>query len=78
MAGRTSCSKVTIDETGLPIAPADLRLPANFKGGAEPADVYRTLVTGLDGTPMPSYAQAIDDPHAMWDLVAFVRSLRRR
>lgn len=66
------------DETGLPIAPADLRLPVTFKGGAEPADVYRTLVTGLDGTPMPSYAQAIDDPRALWDLVAYVRSLRRR
>src|SRR2546429_285196 len=42
-------------EPGPPPRPADLRYPARFKSGAEPADVYRTLVTGLDGTPMLSY-----------------------
>ena len=67
-----------VDDDGLHIRPADLRFPARFKNGAEPADVYRTLVTGLDGTPMPSYAGAFDDPAALWDLVAYVRSLRRR
>jgi mono/diheme cytochrome c family protein len=66
------------DETGLAIRPADLRYPTRFKNGSEPADVYRTLVTGLDGTPMPSYAGAFDDTGALWDLVAYVRSLRRR
>jgi mono/diheme cytochrome c family protein len=66
------------DETGLPIRPADLRYPSRFENGAEPADVYRTLVTGLDGTPMPSYAGAFEDSGALWDLVAYVRSLRRR
>ena len=66
------------DDVGLPIRPADLRYPRRFKGGAAPEDLYRTLVTGLDGTPMPSYAAAIEDPHALWDLVAYVRSLKRR
>ena len=66
------------DETGLPISPADLRYPGRFENGAEPADVYRTLVTGLDGTPMPSYAAAFEDAGTLWDLVAYVRSLRRR
>jgi len=66
------------DETGLPIAPADFRFPGRFKNGAEPVDVYRTLVTGLDGTPMPSYATAFDDPRMLWDLVAYVASLARR
>ena len=66
------------DETGLPIRPADLRFPSRFENGGEPADVYRTLVTGLDGTPMPSYADAFEDRAALWDLVAYVRSLRRR
>jgi len=65
------------DADGLPIRPADLRYPTRFKGGAEPADVYRTLMTGLDGTPMPSYATAFDDPRAPWDLVAYIGSLRR-
>jgi len=39
--------------------------------------VYRTLVTGLDGTPMPSYADAFDDRGTLWDLVAYVGSLAR-
>jgi len=65
------------DETRLRIRPADLRHPARFKNGGEPADVYRTLVTGLDGTPMPSYADAFDDRSQLWDLVAYVRSLAR-
>src|SRR5439155_1527662 len=66
------------DSDGLPIRPADLRYPARFKGGAEPADLYRTLMSGLDGTPMPSYASAFDDARAPWDLVAYLGSLRRR
>ncbi|HZP41077.1 MAG TPA: cytochrome c [Candidatus Binatia bacterium] len=65
------------DETGLPIDAADLRFPARFKNGAAPEDVYRTLVTGLDGTPMPSYAGALEE-RQLWDLVAWVRSLARR
>ena len=65
------------DETGLRIRPADLRYPARFKNGAAPIDVYRTLVTGLDGTPMPSYAGAFEDPRTLWDLVAYVGSLAR-
>jgi mono/diheme cytochrome c family protein len=66
------------DDRGLPIRPADLRYPARFKNGSAPADVYRTLVTGLDGTPMPSYEGAFDDPRALADLVAYVGSLKRR
>ncbi len=65
------------DETGLPIRPADLRYPARFKNGAQAIDVYRTLVTGLDGTPMPSYAGVFEDPGTLWDLVAYVGSLAR-
>jgi len=65
------------DETGLRIRPADLRYPARFKNGAQAIDVYRTLVTGLDGTPMPSYAEAFEDPGSLWDLVAYIGSLAR-
>jgi cytochrome c oxidase cbb3-type subunit 2 len=46
-----------------------------FRGGGEPRDLYYRFVTGLDGTPMPSYADAVkgDD---RWALVAYVMSLR--
>lgn len=60
----------------LPIAAADLRKPARFKNGSSAPDVYRTLLTGLDGTPMPSYADSVE-PEQMWDLVYYVLSLSR-
>ena len=75
--GNGASAKQLKDETGLKILPADLRFPSRFKNGAAPADVYRTLVTGLDGTPMPSYADALEQPQ-LWDLVAYVASLKRR
>jgi mono/diheme cytochrome c family protein len=67
------------DTTGLPIWPADLAHPSWFKGGSAPADVYRTLVTGMDGTPMPGYADVFVDlpPERPWQLIAFIASLSR-
>jgi cytochrome c oxidase cbb3-type subunit I/II len=62
------------DNTGLPISPADLTLPLRFKNGARPQDVYRTLMTGLIGTPMPSYADALE-PEQAWDVIFYVLSL---
>jgi cytochrome c oxidase cbb3-type subunit 2 len=57
----------------LRIKPADLtRRP--LKGGAAPHDLYRTLITGLDGTPMPSYEYALD-AEEFWPLVFFLESL---
>lgn len=44
-----------------------------FKRGDDPADLYRTIVTGLDGTAMPAFSA---DSTALWDLVAYVRTLR--
>jgi mono/diheme cytochrome c family protein len=76
--GNGPSAKELRDDRGLAIRPTDLRYPGRFKNGSDPADVYRTLVTGLDGTPMPSYADAFDDPRALADLVAYVRSLERR
>ena len=48
-----------------------------FKGGDRPVDIYRTFMTGLDGTPMPSYADSIPDEAERWALVFYVMSLRR-
>jgi len=31
----------------------------NYKVGSSPSDIYRTLVTGLDGTPMPAFEASI-------------------
>jgi cytochrome c oxidase cbb3-type subunit 2 len=62
--------------------------PFNFtkgslKSGAEPVDVYRTFMTGLNGTAMPSYGDIFGDPDGesiregdAWNLVAYILSLR--
>lgn len=48
-----------------------------YKGGSSPEDVYRTFVTGLDGTPMPSYGDSLPKEEDRWALVHYVRSLSR-
>lgn len=48
-----------------------------YKGGTRAVDVYRTFMTGLDGTPMPSYAPSLPQQSDRWALVHYVRSLSR-
>jgi len=47
------------DKWNRPIRPANLTRPHAYKGGFTPSDVYRTIATGLDGTPMSSYAKTV-------------------
>lgn len=57
----------------LKVKPADLtRRP--FKSGSTPGEIFRTLITGLDGTPMPSYHLVLDDAE-IWDLAYYVESI---
>src|SRR6201997_5097193 len=48
---------------------------SRFKCGVTNQDVYRIFMTGLDGTPMPSFADVIQ-PNDAWDLVHFLRTLQ--
>lgn len=42
-------------------------------GGQDPEDIYRRIYAGINGTPMPSFAQALaSEPDTIWDLVAYV------
>jgi mono/diheme cytochrome c family protein len=47
-----------------------------YRCGSSSPDVYRTFYTGMDGTPMPSYAGTVR-PEDRWPLVHFVKSLHR-
>ncbi len=47
-----------------------------LKGGSSPANIYRTFVTGLDGTPMPSYEDSLNEQDR-WDLVSFCMQLMK-
>lgn len=48
------------DDLGFPIVPADLT-SGQFKSGTAVEDIFRTISTGLSGTPMPSYRDAFAD-----------------
>ncbi len=60
------------DEEGYPTRPRDLTLGV-FKGSPDAGDLYRRLVAGIPGSPMPASDWAYGDD--AWHLVHFVRSL---
>lgn len=62
------------DHWGEPIRAADLTKRWTFRNGKTRQDIYRTFTTGLDGSPMPSYAI---EPENQWALVDYVYSLSR-
>jgi cytochrome c oxidase cbb3-type subunit 2 len=63
------------DDWGYPAPPHDFtRGP--LKVGDAPEDLYQAFMTGLNGSPMPSFADSIS-PQDAWALVAFVRTLRK-
>jgi cytochrome c oxidase cbb3-type subunit I/II len=64
------------DDWGNPISPSDLTLKP-FKSGTDPEDLYRTLSTGLNGTPMPSYADALSG-NERWAVVSYILSIATR
>ena len=61
------------DDFGYPIRPADLT-SGQFKSGPSVKDIFRTVTTGLSGTPMPSYGDAFSEED-LWALAYFVVSL---
>jgi mono/diheme cytochrome c family protein len=48
---------------------------SRFKCGSTNEDIYKIFMTGVDGTPMPSFADVIQ-PNDAWDLVHFLRTLQ--
>jgi len=63
------------DDKGLPIPPYDFTTATKFKCGESDEDLYRVLMTGLDGSPMPSFSNSLK-PEQAWDLIHYVRTLR--
>jgi mono/diheme cytochrome c family protein len=62
------------DDLGRPIAPYNFHEGSRPKCGDTDRDIYRIFMTGLDGTPMPSFADNIK-PDEAWDLVFYLRTL---
>lgn len=63
-----------VDTDNQPLSPANLRLPY-IKSGRRAEDVYKAILTGLDGTPMPAF-DGIYAENQIWDLVAYIFFLR--
>jgi len=63
------------DSKDRPIVPYDFSQGGRFKCGVSDEDLYRIFMTGLDGTPMPSFADNVK-PDEAWDLVFYLRTLQ--
>jgi cytochrome c oxidase cbb3-type subunit 2 len=77
-----SAATIAPDAWGNPQHPFDFT-KGRLKSGSGPEDVYRTFMTGLNGTAMPSYYSIFAEPDGetilegdAWNLVAYILSLR--
>ena len=61
------------DDLKFPIRPTDFTR-GQLKGGSTVRDVFRTMTLGLDGTPMPSFADSMSDEER-WAISYYVLSL---
>ena len=72
--GNGQSAPTLLDDWGKHIRPADLTERWTFRGGPTKADIFRTFSTGLNGTPMPSYADVLQEEDR-WHLVNYIYSL---
>jgi len=77
-----SAAKLDPDVWGNKQKPFDFT-GGRLKSGPSPKDVYRTFMTGVGGTAMPSYADIFGEPDGenikegdAWNLASYVLSLR--
>jgi mono/diheme cytochrome c family protein len=63
------------DSNDQPIRPYNFAVGSRFKCGVTNQDLYKIFITGLDGTPMPSFADVVK-PEEAWDLVHYLRTLQ--
>ncbi len=79
--GRGNGNLTQKDDWGFPIFPADLAKPWNLRGNRRdpynPRNIFREISTGLNGTPMPSFADELT-PEERWHVANFVMSLSQK
>ena len=63
------------DDWGYPIVPRDLTSGV-YRAGDNPEDLYRSIDTGINGTPMSAFGGSLE-PEEIWDVTHFVMSLAR-
>ncbi len=76
--GRGNGNLTQKDDWGFPIFPANLAKPWNIRGNRRdpynPQNIFREISTGLNGTPMPSFADELSIEER-WHVANFVMSL---
>ena len=86
-AGRANCAACHGDEGlgdgpsatafedgwGYRVQPRDLTTGV-FRAGTTSADLYRSIASGINGTPMPAFGGSLT-PEEIWDVVHYVQSL---
>jgi cytochrome c oxidase cbb3-type subunit 2 len=63
-----------VDDWRRPIRPADLAQSWTLREGSSREDIFRAMSTGLNGTPMPSFLEALT-PEQRWAITDFIDSL---
>ena len=63
------------DDWGHPIRPADLAQSWTFRGGSTREDIFRTMTTGFNGTPMPGFLDDALPAEHRWAITDFIVSL---
>ncbi|MEQ8210539.1 MAG: c-type cytochrome [Lacipirellulaceae bacterium] len=70
--------EVGTDAWGFKAAAADLS-SGMFHGGGRPIDLYRRIYSGINGSPMPAFANTFEeDPDQIWQLVHFIKATGNR
>jgi mono/diheme cytochrome c family protein len=72
--GDGSSAPTLTDDWNRPIRPADLAQSWTFRGGSSRDDIFRTMSTGLNGTPMPSFVDSLS-VEQRWAITDFIFSL---
>jgi len=62
------------DDLGYQIRAADLTHPWTFRGGSSREGIFRTMTTGFNGTPMPSFVDALTEEQR-WAITDYIDSL---
>jgi len=74
--GNGPSTPTLMDAAGHHISPRDFSKPATFKAGYSAPEIVRTFMTGIDGTPMPGFANVISNEDA-WKLAYYVQTFAR-
>jgi mono/diheme cytochrome c family protein len=67
-------ARTLVDDWGFPIRPADFTQRFTFRGGSTREDIFRTMTTGLNGTPMPAFGDALKADER-WAITDYMVSL---